>query len=208
MKNSLARQIFLPILQSAWLIASGGFLSAAPGDEHWDVQFGWPGTTNSVFALAVEGGKVYASGYYGTPALTETNFVEIWDGARWNYLPGLEGTLAIFDFAFFNGEMYVAGVFGRAGTNRAPGLARWNGSRWSDVGGFAGAVSCAISDGTKLYVGGTFTNAGNVITTNIACWDGSQWSAMADGLGAAASVGSEVSVLHLHQGVLYAGGAS
>jgi hypothetical protein len=207
MNNSLARQIFLPILQSAWLIAGADSLSAAAGDEHWDVQFGWPGTTNSVLALAVEGGKVYACGYYGTPALVETNFVEIWDGTRWNYLPGLEGTLAIFDFAFFKGEMYVAGVFSRAGTNRAPGLARWNGSRWSDVGGFAGGVSCAVSDGTKLYVGGTFTNAGNVITTNIACWDGSQWSAMADGLGAAASVGSEVNVLHFHEGVLYAGGA-
>jgi hypothetical protein len=205
-RNLCAGRFLLSLFHSAWLLISAISLSAAPGDEHWDVQFGWPGTTNSVYALAVEGAKVYACGLYSTPAVTETNFVEVWDGARWNYIPGLEGTTVIFDFAFLGGEMYVAGVFSRAGTNRAPGLARWNGSRWSDVGGFAGAVLTAVSDGSKLYVGGAFTNAGNVIATNVACWDGSQWSAMSGGLGASASLGAEVDVLHFHQGVLYAGG--
>lgn len=181
-------------------------LIAAPGDEHWDPQFGWPGTTNGVFALAVEGGRVYASGYYGTPALAETNFVEVWDGTDWSYIPGLEATTTIYDFAFLGGELYVAGVFSRAGTNRAVGLARWNGSRWSDVGGFNGAVLTAVSDGARLYVGGIFTNAGGVHVTNVACWNGSQWSSLAGGLGLFNGIASKVDVLHFHQGTLYAGG--
>src|SRR5436189_42538 len=155
-ETPVAGRLLLSLFHGVWLLIGAFSLSAAPGDEHWDVQFGWPGTTNSVYALAVESGRVYACGLYGTPAVTETNFVEVWDGARWNYIPGLEGTTVIFDFAFLGGEMYVAGVFSRAGTNRAPGLARWNGSRWSDVGGFAGAVLTAVSDGSKLYVGGAF----------------------------------------------------
>lgn len=205
-KNFCAGGTIPALLIGVSLLVSAVSLSADPGDEHWDVQFGWPGTTNSVFALTVEGGKVYASGYYSTPAISETNFVEVWDGSRWSYLPGLEQTTLIYDIAFFGGEMYVAGIFSRAGTNRAPGLARWNGSRWSDVGGFAGAVFTAITDGSKLYVGGLFTNAGNVVATNVACWNGSQWSNLAGGLGANSSLGSEVGVLHFHQGSLYASG--
>lgn len=63
---------------TAILVASIS-LWPAPGDEHWDVQFGWPGTNNNVHALAIEGGKVYASRFYSTPAVAETNFVEVWD---------------------------------------------------------------------------------------------------------------------------------
>ena len=192
----------------AWLalFVSATSLAAAPGDEHWDVQFGWPGTTNTVYALAVEGGRVYATGLYSTPAIAETNFVEVWDGAHWSYIPGLEGTTVLYDIAFLGGEIYVAGLFSRAGTNQARGLARWNGSRWSDVGGFAGAVVTAVTDGTRLYVGGIFTNAGGILVTNVACWNGSQWSSLAGGLGTYGGLG-EVDVLHFHQGVLYAGGS-
>ncbi len=35
---------------------------AVPGDEHWDKQFAQPGITNTVFAIASRGGKVYAAG--------------------------------------------------------------------------------------------------------------------------------------------------
>lgn len=207
MKNHIVGRLLSSLLPCLYLLAGSTALSAAPGDEHWDVQFGWPGTTNAVHALTVEGGKVYASGFYSTPAIAETNFVEVWDGTRWSYIPGLEATTVIYDVAFFGGEMYVAGVFSRAGTNRAVGLARWNGTRWSDVGGLVSAIFTMATDGSRLYVGGVFTNAGNVVTTNVACWDGNQWSAMAGGLGASSTLGNEVGVLHFHQGSLYAGGA-
>lgn len=193
-----------PVL--AWLL-SATRLAAAAGDEHWDVQFGWPGTTNTVYALAVENGQVYASGFFSTPAISSTNFIEVWNGTRWSYIPGIEGsTAAIYDIAFMGGELYAAGTFSRAGTNRAVGLARWNGVSWSDVGGFEGAVLTAISDGSTLYVGGIFTNAGGVHVTNVACWNGSQWSALGGGLGVYNGLAAKVDVLHLHQGVLHAGG--
>jgi hypothetical protein len=189
------------------LCVSMASLTAAPGDEHWDPQFGWPGTTNMVIALALNGDRVYAGGYFTTPSIAETNFVEVWDGNRWTYIPGLEDTTAIDDFAFLGDDLYVAGQFGRAGTNRAVGLARWNGSVWSDVAGFVGpAVLTMVSDGANLYVGGIFTNAGGVHVTNVARWNGSQWSSLAGGLGIYNGIGSKVDVLHIHQGVLYAGG--
>jgi len=197
------------MLGAVWLsiVVSTTRLAAAPGDEHWDVQFGWPGTTNTVYALAINGSQVYAGGFFSTPALATNNFIEVWDGVRWNYIPGLQGSpLVVYDFAFLGGDLYVAGTFNRAGTNRTVGLARWNGSAWSDVAGFAGAVLTAVSDGANLYVGGVFTNAGGVHVTNVACWNGSQWSSLAGGLGIFSGLASKVDVLHLYQGVLYAGG--
>ena len=128
--------------------------SAVPGDEHWDPQFGWPGTTNSVFALALNEGRVYAGGTFGTPQMATNDFVEIWDGTRWTYLPGLRGSMpVVFAFAFLGHDLYVGGTFSKAGDVAASGLARWNGSAWSDVGGFAGAVSALAADGRNLYVG-------------------------------------------------------
>src|SRR5688500_3501505 len=101
----LLRRI-LPMFGGAWLavLVSVTPLAASPGDEHWDVPFGWPGTTNTVYALAVNGDRVYAGGLYGTPAIVETNFVEVWDGTRWSYIAGLEDTLVLYDFAFLGGD--------------------------------------------------------------------------------------------------------
>lgn len=38
-------------------------LEAAPGDSHWDRQFGVPGVPHYVFALRFNGNNLYAGGY-------------------------------------------------------------------------------------------------------------------------------------------------
>src|SRR5712691_8236982 len=60
-------------------------LIAAPGDSHWDRQFGLPGVSNRVYALRFNGDKLYASGYgVGAGGLLSTNTgVDIFDGTDW-----------------------------------------------------------------------------------------------------------------------------
>jgi len=184
-------------------------LLAAPGDSHWDRQFGLPGTTNRVYALRFNGNDLYASGYgVSTGGLLATNTgVDLFDGTNWsNALGELSGGLCvIYDVGFLRNDIYVAGVFSRAGGLSSPGLAKWNGSDWSSIG-FAGAALALVSDGTNLYVGGSFTNAGGVLNTNIARYDGTNWYSMGGGIGYYNSLGSYVYVLELHNGQLYAGG--
>jgi hypothetical protein len=186
-----------------------GALMAAPGDSHWDRQFGLPGTTNRVYALRFNGDKLYASGYgVGAGGLLATNTgVDMFDGTNWNTaIAELTGaTCVIYDIAFLRNDIYVGGVFTRAGGVSSPGLAKWNGSNWSNIG-FAGAVIALVSDGTNLYVGGSFTNAGGVLNTNIARYDGTNWYSMGGGVGYYNSLNSYVYALELHNSQLYAGG--
>jgi len=189
-----------------------GPLQAAPGDSHWDRQFGLPGVTNIVSALRFNGGKLYASGgAIGPGGLSATNTgVDVFDGTNWSNAVGeLEGGLCvIFDIGFLRNDIYVAGVFTSGNNLRSPGLIKWNGSDFVNIG-FAGAAFALVSDGTNLYVGGTFTNAGGVLNTNIARYDGTNWLAVGSGIGyynATNSLASYVNVLELHNGQLYAGG--
>jgi hypothetical protein len=193
-----------------WLTVCGaGSLLGAPGDSHWDRQFGLPGTTNRVFALRFNGNKLYASGYaVGTGGLVSTNTgVDVFDGINWSNAAGeLEGGSAVvYDIGFLRNDIYVAGTFSRANGVSSPGLVKWNGSDWVNIG-FAGAAFALVSDGTSLYVGGVFTNAGGVLNTNVARYDGTNWYAMG-GVGFYNNtLSSYVNVLELHNGQLYAGG--
>ncbi|MFN0101408.1 MAG: hypothetical protein ACKV2U_04875, partial [Bryobacteraceae bacterium] len=85
----------LPILSGAWLtlVISATPLTAAPGDEHWDTQFGWPGVTNIVFGLRHHEGRLYTGGLFAPPGGATNNQVDIWDGSQWTALPGLSGGL-------------------------------------------------------------------------------------------------------------------
>lgn len=184
-------------------------LIAAPGDSHWDRQFGLPGTTNRVYALRFNGNNLYASGYgVGVGGLLATNTgVDMFDGTNWSNALGelTGGQCVIYDVGFLRSDIYVAGIFSRANGLSSPGLVKWNGSDWVNIG-FAGSAFALISDGTNLYVGGTFTNAGGVLNTNIARYDGTNWYSMGGGVGYYGGINSYVYVLQLHNGLLYAGG--
>src|SRR5215471_8282220 len=119
MKKNLNLTLTRPSLFLLCLAVYGaGSLIAAPGDSHWDRQFGLPGTTNRVYALRFNGNNLYASGYaVGTGGLLSTNTgVDIFDGTNWSKTIGeLEGgTCVIYDVGFLRNDIYVAGVFTRA----------------------------------------------------------------------------------------------
>src|SRR5262245_21884225 len=124
---------------------------AAAGDEHWDGQFGWPGTTNIVYSIRGHQGRLYAGGTSGFSGVTNTT-LSVWDGSRWSGL-GLFGGGSlqfVYDLASFGGHLYVGGLFRNVDGVPAVGLARWDGQSWSSVG-FNGAVLTMAVDGNNLY---------------------------------------------------------
>lgn len=175
---------------------------AVPGDEHWDPQFGWPGTTNTILAITTHNGRLYLGGQ--DPANATNCALNVWDGSQWSELGRFSGGsgFAVNDLAFVADTLYVAGSFTNVNGLPIKGLARWDGSTWSSVG-FTGTPIALAVEGNNLYVGGAYTNAGGVLLTNIGRWDGSTWHALGNSLGGA---GDAVRALAVTNGTLYAGG--
>src|SRR5438309_12128192 len=96
-------------------LCGAGSLLAAPGDSHWDRQFGLPGATNRVYALRFNGDKLYASGYaLGAGGLVASNTgMDVFDGSNWSNAAGeLEGgSCVIYDVGFLRSDIYAAGTF-------------------------------------------------------------------------------------------------
>ena len=159
---------------------------AASGDEHWDPQFNWPGTTNVILAIASSGGKIYAGGYM--VAIFPTNApLMMWDGAQWSVIGSFtygNSNPTINDMATVNGTLYVAGTFTNVNGVAIKGLAKWDGNSWSGTG-LSGSVAGLAVDGNNLYAAGAFTNldTGGLMMTNVGYFDGSAWHALGSGVG-------------------------
>ncbi len=199
------------LVATGLLLVSCSLFGAVSGDEHWDVQFGAPGVTNNIFAVAVNNGLVYAAGAVPTGAHTNTP-LNVWDGKQWTVAavftgPSINGPsqMQVNDLAFVGNTLYAAGSFTNVNGVTANGLARWDGTSWSGVG-FSGLAYALAVDGNNLYVGGIYTNAGGVTTTNIGYWDGSLWHALGDGLGLAGTFSPAVRAIVVKNGAVYAGG--
>ncbi|MDB6032253.1 MAG: hypothetical protein JWM16_2591 [Verrucomicrobiales bacterium] len=181
------RNPFLSVRERVLIIVLVLFLPfrsfGAPGDEHWSKQFGWPGTSNVVLAIAKHDGKVYCSGALNTGFYINT-FLNVWDGVEWTNLAEFKGdTSALYDLAFVGNYLYAAGLFTNVNGVAASGLARWDGTSWSSIG-FVGAALGLDVDGDDLFVAGSFTNkAGSQVMTNIGRWDGAAWHALGNGVG-------------------------
>ena len=110
-------------------------LRAKPGDEHWDVQFGWPGPGGTVASILPHNGELYV----GTTGSGTTNsIIRVWDGSQWLTFAQFFGTntgTIVYDLAFIGDTLYAAGSFTNVNGVAANGMARWDST--------VGAVSMA-----------------------------------------------------------------
>ncbi len=167
------------------------------GSSWHELGFGVSGT---VYALALDGTKLYAAGDFSDATsgggTTVSRKIAMWDGAEWNSL-GYGFDSSIFALAVDgSGNLYAAGNFWHQYTDDTystdPGssvamnyIAMWNGASWSSLGdGLSDIVMALVYRGGKLYAGGYFNYAYNpeVVTVNrIAQWNGTAWSGVGYG---------------------------
>ena len=187
------------------LLARLGAFGAA-GDEHWDYQFGWPGTGGSAGAIVTHNGLLYAS---GTGTTTTNVAVQVWDGEQWSVLAQIYGApgAQVYNMAFLGDTLFAVGAFTNVNGLAITNFARWDGTNWNGMN-FNGLVTTLVVNGTNLYVGGAFTNAaaGGTVATNIAYWDGSVWHALGSGVGTYSGLSFGVNAIAFQSGRVYAGG--
>ncbi len=178
---------------------------AASGDEHWDAQFGAPGVTNIIYAVAVNNGTVHIAGMV-TAGRTNTPLY-LWDGKQWSTGGTFAGpnSMAVNDLKFVGNTLYAGGSFTNVNGVPAYGLAKWDGTTWSSLN-FTGLVSALAVEGNNLYVGGSYTNAGGVTATNIGYWDGNAWNAMGPGVTLSSAFGHVLRAVAVNAGQVYVGG--
>ena len=160
------------------------FHSAAqvPGDEHWDVRFGYPGVDGSLqLAVATKGEDVYIGGDFTLAGAKNFNHIAKWDGTAWSGLgSGIMGGTNftfVYALAWKGAELYAGGIFTNAGGVLARGIAKWDGTNWSALpGNFNGYVLDMAVDGSDLYVAGIFGIGDDTNTYVFAKFDGANWS--------------------------------
>ena len=100
---------------------------AASGSQNWDVLFGAPGVTNTIFAIAANQGLVYEGGQAPSGGRTNTPYevpgtAKQWSGDQGNFAgPVLVSITAIWRFVG-NLRLYVAGNFTNVNGTAAYGL--------------------------------------------------------------------------------------
>jgi len=168
-------------------------LPAQLGGPGWDDQFGFPGTSFYISALAAGGGNLFVgiSPFSGSVGYVDVSHIARWDGRRWHRMgAGLDSPPA--DMAVVGGDLYVVGGFERAGDDAIAGVARWDAATqaWKPVGSGVGpqddsaspSASAVAILGGQLYIGGDFVSIDGVEAFNLARWDGTAWAAVGDGL--------------------------
>jgi hypothetical protein len=152
---------------------------------------------DTVLALTVNGGAVYAGGSFRTAGGVSANYVAQWNGSGWSAL-GAGAEYIVHALMFKGTDLYAGGLFGSdrwngtswsytgggGGSFAASGAdfisagVRWNGLRWSYLGGETNGLVYAVAlipdgaGGNALYAGGTFTIAGGKASSHFARWDG------------------------------------
>jgi hypothetical protein len=169
------------------------------------------GTNESVRALCVYNGDLYAGGYFTMAGGNPANCIAQWNGTIWSTVStGVTGGSnypEILSMAVYNGNLYAAGRFTTAGGNPASNIAMWNGSAWSAVGtGIAGTnsfvTSLAVYNG-KLVAAGYFSIAGAAPANSVASWNGTTWATLGSGL---SIVNGSAFTMYAYDSVLYVAG--
>ncbi len=204
------------------LLAAGSARAQCP--RAWAQGFGDPGLGANDAPLAwvvfdddgpgAHAPALHVGGWFGTAGGVNVNRVARWNGSGWEALgSGISGAnvvaMAVYDEDGGGAQpnrLFVAGDFFTAGGVSAAHIARWDGSAWSPVaGGLVGGLVLTLvtfNDGTgeKLYAGGSFQFSSGNSVPRVARWNGSSWSAVPN------SFNSDVTILHVFNGELYAGG--
>jgi len=160
------------------------------GDDLENVGY-WDGATwhsmgtamsNTVAALALQNGMVYAGGSFtnsysgGTPLLR----IAQWNGSSWSQVGSGFTSGTVNALAADSSYVYAGGTMTNSGGTYLNRIAQWDGAGWSGLGdgvtnepvGSASIAGMSLAGG-DLYVTGNFTRAGFKPSSYIGHWNGS-----------------------------------
>ncbi len=214
------------------LIAGGSFLvagtSTAYGVAGWDGRLWHPlthtvpmagtnGTDGPVYAVAVDGNRVYLGGDFTHAGAVEARHIAWWDiaSSTWHSMgQGIGGSNPLVrTISVVDGTVYVGGIFDSAGGVPATGIARYDPTTgtWSDVGGGVGGptpyVFCTSPSDGGLLVGGGFTEAGGRPAARVARWTGSAWEPLGSGVTGDSSEYVYIRSIAVHGETVFVGGS-
>jgi hypothetical protein len=182
----------------------------SPGDIGWKSGFKLNGTDKNVFAVAVDGRRVFIGGDFSIAGNAMANHIALWTGSEWTSLgQGVNDQVQALAVDG-RGNLYAGGAFTQAGGQPASHIARWDGQQWKTLGsGVDGPVNAIAVDGSgNVYAGGIFHKAGDGFVNSVAKWDGVSWSALSGGIGIGTLKYAWVNALAIDRfGFVYAGGS-
>ncbi|HEY1016410.1 MAG TPA: hypothetical protein VGE07_27115 [Herpetosiphonaceae bacterium] len=164
-----------------YLGGSFSFVAGSPNLARWDGA-AWQGigggVNGPVWAIAVDGPRVYVAGSFTAAGGTPANGLARWDGAAWQALgsgvrkgtnPGRVNTMA-----FARGRLFIGGDFTSVDGVAASSIAQWDGTGWSALTSQPIQQFIKLAtDGELLYgLVGDFLQAGGAIGR----WDGTSWT--------------------------------
>jgi hypothetical protein len=114
------------------IIAGGQAPSGQPTIARWDGQAWQPlgaGVNQTVRSLLVQGGALYAAGFFTTAGGQPASRIARWDGAAWSAMgAGLGNSFGapyVNTLGSFRGEVIAGGLFDTAGGEASFNFARW-----------------------------------------------------------------------------------
>jgi hypothetical protein len=151
------------------------------------------GMDDEVHVLGRYQGQAIAGGHFSIAGGSFAPGLARFDGDDWRNFGTFDGDVE--GMTEHNGELWVAGEFGTVNGIQANGVARWDGSQWHAVGGGPGPAraSCIASYQGMIHIGATGSPKR---------WNGVSWQTFTPAIFGA------LSEMHVHQGVLYMGGAT
>lgn len=155
---------------------------------YWDGNYWWPVgssmASNTVAALAIDSGVLYAGGSFTGISGIKANRVAQWNGSSWSALgtginPASTSSGSVSALGFAGGNLYAAGSFTNAGGTAVQSIAKWDGANWSALGsGLYFSVTAQqgnghalATSGNDVYVGGLFSSTGDKPAMFIGHWN-------------------------------------
>jgi hypothetical protein len=183
----------------------------APMGMNMGSNYSMIGTNDTVMALCIYKGNLYAGGHFTTAEGNAAQHIAMWNGSTWTHV-GTSMNGDVHAMAVYKGQLYASGEFTSVDGMNINHIARWNDTVWSAAGvGLSDDAEALIVYQGNLYAGGDFFMSGTDSCKNMAMWNGVAWSPVGTGMSTSSmmvnmGMPSMVHSLAVCNGNLYAGG--